>query len=128
MIASPAAAHSDSVWAPGGPAARPSSRRSSLSQVHWTCSRASRAAPHPSARAMTRLPLLREAHLKGKVAATGAGAKRLRDSRGRRGIIKQKKKGRWISPPALYSVNLRRCLDRFQVRSLGAARVGDDVE
>jgi len=23
MIASPAAAHSDSVWAPGGPAARP---------------------------------------------------------------------------------------------------------
>src|SRR5262249_7717015 len=37
---SPAAAHSASVWAPGGPAARPSSRRSSLEMVHWTISSA----------------------------------------------------------------------------------------
>jgi len=27
-------------------------RRSSLSQVHWTCSRATRAAPHPELRRM----------------------------------------------------------------------------
>ena len=38
----------------GSPAARFCSRRSSLSQVHRTCSRASPAAPHPSRASLTR--------------------------------------------------------------------------